>query len=81
MIYMPISEARKKFNTIDDDLKIHKVIFVKRHNNEVFCLVDLEFWEVIEKTLDILGDRDSMVMLAEAIQDILNGRVVEQELL
>ena len=74
-----ISEARKRFNTLDEDLKSRPVIRITRHNKEAFAVVDIDYLETILETLEVMTDPDALNMLNASIQAIQNGEVFDQE--
>ena len=76
---LDISEARKQFNSLDQRLRDERMIVVKRHNKEVFGLIDLDFFEALMETMYVLADPEAMTMLEESINDIQNGRVHDHE--
>lgn len=76
---LDISEARSKFNTIDNDLERNPVIIIKRHNKEVFAVVNMEYLETLLDTLDVLSDPDATQMLQDSIRAIENGDLIDQE--
>lgn len=80
-----ISEARKQFNSLDERLKSDPVMYVTRHNKQVFAVVNLEYIRTVIETMEILSDRNAMKLLQQSLDDIRNGRVhdhddVEEEL-
>ncbi len=82
---LDISEARKQFNSIDERLKDHRVIYVTRHNKRAFAVVDLDFLSAVMSTIDILADPEAMDLIEKGIADIRAGRFrdhddVEKEL-
>ena len=73
-----ISEARKRFNTLDEELKLRPVIRITRHNKEAFAIVDIDYLETILETLEVMTDPDALRMLNESIQAIKKGDVFDQ---
>jgi antitoxin YefM len=76
---LDISEARKQLNSIDERLKDECVIYVTRHNRQVFAVVNLEYLQAVKETLEILADPDALKMLQESISDIREGRLVDHD--
>ena len=74
-----ISEARKRFNTLDRDLKDRPVIYITRHNREAFAVVDIEYLETVMETMEVLGDPEAMQMLNESLRGIERGELIDQE--
>ncbi len=76
---LDISEARKRFNTIDRDLKERPVIYITRHNREAFAIIDIDYLESVMETMEVLGDPEAMQMLNESLRDIERGELIDQE--
>ena len=76
---LDISEARKKFNNLDRDLEERPVIYITRHNKQAFAVVNLEYLETIIETLDVMADPAALDMLKQSLDDIENGRLIDQE--
>ena len=76
---LDISEARKRFNTIDRDLKDRPVIYITRHNREAFAIVDIDYLESVMETIEVLGDPEAMQMLNESLRAIERGELIDQE--
>jgi PHD/YefM family antitoxin component YafN of YafNO toxin-antitoxin module len=82
---LDISEARKQLNSIDERLKVERIIYVTRHNKKAFAVVNLDYLSAVIDTVDILADPEAMRMLKESVDDIRAGRLhdhddVEKEL-
>ena len=76
---LDISEARKKFNTLDRDLQDDYVIYITRHNKKAFAVVNVEYLTTVMETLEILADPEAIRMLQDSIADIRHGRVFDQD--
>lgn len=76
---MDISEARKKFNTLDRDLQDDCVIYVTRHNKKAFAVVNVEYLTTVMETLEVLADPEALQLLQDSIADIRAGRVFDQD--
>ena len=76
---LDISEARKRFNTIERDLKDSPVIYITRHNQEAFAIVDIDYLETVMETMEVLGDPEAMQMLNESLRAIERGELIDQE--
>lgn len=76
---LDISEARKRFNTIDRDLKDRPVIYITRHNREAFAIVDIDYLETVMETIEVLADPEAMQMLNESVHAIERGELIDQE--
>lgn len=74
-----ISEARRLFSTLDERLSIEKVIYVTRHNNKAFAIVDIEYISAVIETLEIMSDPVSYKMFQESLEDIKNGKLHDHE--
>ena len=72
---LEISEARKQFNTLDERLQDHPVIYVRRHHKQAFAIVNIEYLESVLETVDILADPDALDALQRSLADIKKGRV------
>ena len=75
---LDISEARKKFNTLDQDLKERPVIYITRHDKDAFAIVDIEYLETVMETMEVLGDSETTAMLRESLRAIEEGDLVDQ---
>ena len=76
---LDISEARKRFNTLDRELKNRPVIYITRHNREAFAIVDIDYLETVLETMEVLGDPEAMQMLNESLRAIERGELIDQE--
>lgn len=76
---LDISEARKKFNTLDRDLQDDCVIYVTRHNKKAFAVVNVEYLTTVMETLEVLADPEALQLLQDSIADIRAGRVFDQD--
>lgn len=76
---LDISEARKRFNSLDEELETNSVIYIKRHGKDAFAVVDIEYLETVLETLEILSDPDTLAMLQESIEAIEQGKLIDQE--
>lgn len=76
---LDISEARKRFNTLDRELKDRPVIYITRHNRQAFAVVDIDYLETVMETMEVLGDPEAMQMLNESLRAIEKGELVDQE--
>ena len=75
----PISWARAHLMSMDKHLKESPIIWIERHGKPVFAIVDVEYFECIEETLEIMGDPIAMADLQQAIDDIRADRVMDHE--
>lgn len=76
---LDISEARKRFNTLDREFETGPIIYIKRHGKDVFAVVNTEYLETIMETMEILSDPKAAAMLQASIDDIEHGRLIDQE--
>ncbi len=76
---LDISEARKQFSTLDEQLREDLIIKITRHNKGAFAVVDLDYLEMLMETVEILSDPEAMEMLNKSIEDIQAGRVRDHE--
>lgn len=76
---LDISEARKKFNTLDRDLQDECVIYITRHNKKAFAVVNADYLSTVMETLEVLADPEALRMLQDSLADIRHGRVFDQD--
>ena len=76
---LEISEARKQFNTLDQRLQDHPVIYVRRHNQQAFAIVNIEYLEAVLETVSILADPAALGAMKQSLVDIKKGRVHDHE--
>lgn len=76
---LDISEARKKFNTLDQDLDENAIIHITRHGKRAFAIVNTEYLSTVMETMEILADPDALEMLQASMEDIRQGRVFDQD--
>ena len=76
---LEISEARKQFNTLDQRLLDHPVIYVRRHNQQAFAIVNIEYLEAVLETVSILADPEALEALKQSVVDIKKGRLHDHE--
>lgn len=76
---LDISEARRRFNTLDRDLQERPVIYITRHSKSAFAVVDIEYLETIMETMEVLADGDARKLLEESIQDIQAGKLIDHD--
>lgn len=76
---LDISDARKQFNTLDKRLKDDPVILVTRYNKAAFAVVDIEYLQAMQETMDVLSDPGAAALLAQSIRDIAEGRLHDHE--
>lgn len=76
---LDISEARKRFNTLDRDLRERPVIYITRHNKSAFAVVDVDYLETIMETMEVLADEEARTLLEKSIDDIRSGRLIDHD--
>jgi len=76
---LDISEARRRFNKLDQELVEKRVIFITRHNKRAFAIVDPEYLETVLETIDVLADPEAAAALKASIEDIREGRIYDQD--
>jgi len=74
-----ISEARRRFNSLDEQLTSDSILYVTRHNKRAFAIVNVDLIEAIMETLEIMSDPQSYQMFVKSLEDIASGRVHDQE--
>ena len=76
---IPIAEARRGLNRIDERLKDTPVILVTRHGKNVFAFVESEYFEMLLETLEIMSDPELRKMLKDSLDDIRQGRLIDHD--
>jgi PHD/YefM family antitoxin component YafN of YafNO toxin-antitoxin module len=76
---LDISEARKQFTKLDERLKEDRLIWITRHNKQVFAVVHIELMQACLETLEILEDPEAIQMLRQSLEDIRAGRLHDHE--
>lgn len=76
---LDISEARRQLGTLDKRLKEDNVIVITRHNKSAFVTVDVDYYETLMETLEILADPEAVSLLQESLADIKAGRLHDHE--
>jgi len=76
---LAISETRRQLGTLDTRLKEENVIVITRHNKSAFVTVDVEYYETLMETLEILADPEAVSLLQQSHTDIQAGRLHDQE--
>lgn len=76
---LDITEARKQFNKLDERLRDDRVIYVTRHNKQVFAVVDVEFLSTVLETIEIVSDPESYRMFMQSLEDIKMGRLHDHD--
>lgn len=76
---LDISEARKQFTQLDERLREDRLIWVTRHNKQVFAVVDIDWMQAVLETLEILNDPAALRMLQQSLEDIRAGRLYDHE--
>ena len=76
---LDISEARKQFTRLDERLREDHLIWVTRHNKEVFAVVNIDLMQACLETLEILENPEAIQMLQQSLEDIRAGRLHDHE--
>lgn len=70
---LPIMEARKQLTSLPE-LLVHNgqvdVVEITRRGKPVLAVIPWELYESISETLEVLGDRDLMLLLRQSIQEL-----------
>ena len=70
---LPIMEARKQLTSLPE-LLVHNgqvdVVEITRRGKPVLAVIPWELYESISETLEVLGDRDLMLLLRQSIQEM-----------
>ncbi len=84
---MEISEARRKLTRMEDFLKksSRRAVRVTRYGRDSVVILDVDYFESLLETLDILSDPTALDSLERSLRDVKAGRVhnwknVEREL-
>ncbi|MCH8900192.1 MAG: type II toxin-antitoxin system Phd/YefM family antitoxin [Acidobacteria bacterium] len=76
MATAPLTEARDRLSEIMDDVASHGTEWtITRHGRPVAVIVGAEEYESLIETLNILSDDGTMSAIAEAEQDVAEGRL------
>jgi len=76
---LEFSEARRKFNSLDQTLQDHAIIYVRRDNQQAFAIVNIDYLEAVLETVEILADPKALDTLKRSLDDIKTGRTLDHE--
>jgi len=76
---LDITEARNQFNRLDERLHDERVIYITRHNKQVFAVVNTEFLSILLETIEIMSSPESHKMFMDSLEDMREGRVHDHE--
>lgn len=76
---LDITEARAQLNRLDERLADERIIYVTRHNKQVFAMVDIEFLQTTLETIEIMSDPESFKLFQQSLEDIKQGRVHDHD--
>ena len=76
---LDITEARRQFNKLDERLRDEHVIFITRHNQQAFAVVDIDYLSTVLETIEILSNPESYGMFLQSLEDIKAGRLHDHE--
>lgn len=76
--YLTITEARKNFLNLPDEL-IDEPIIITKHGKPVMVTVSYEQMESLVETLEILEDKEFSSQLSPSIQQDKDGQTVSWE--
>ncbi|MEM9509531.1 MAG: type II toxin-antitoxin system Phd/YefM family antitoxin [Cyanobacteria bacterium P01_E01_bin.35] len=76
--YLTITEARKNFLNLPDELADEPIIITK-HGNPVMVTMSYEQMESLLETLEILADKEFSLQLSTSIQQHKAGETVSWE--
>ncbi|MEZ6234845.1 MAG: type II toxin-antitoxin system prevent-host-death family antitoxin [Phycisphaerales bacterium] len=76
---LDITEARRQFNSLDQQVEAEQVVFVTRHGKRVFAVVNVEFLEAVLETIEIVSDPESFRQFQQSLDDIRRGRVRDHD--
>lgn len=70
---LPIMEARKQLTSLPE-LLVHNgqvdVVEITRRGKPVLAVIPWELYESISETLEVLGDKELMLLLRQSIQEM-----------
>lgn len=76
---LPIMEARKQLTTLPE-LLVHNgqidVAEITRRGKPVLAVMPWELYETLSETLEVLGDRELMLLLRQSIQEMESNRLI-----
>lgn len=76
---LDISEARKRFNTLDRQLQDDPVIVITRHNKKAFAVINIDYLETLMETMEVLSDPEAVKMLEESMDAVKRGDLIDQK--
>ena len=77
---IPFSEARAEFSELLDEIGArHEHVVVTRNGRPAAVVLSPEEYEVIEETLEVLGDDEALAALRESDEDVRAGRLFSLE--
>ena len=76
---MSISETRRKFTSLEDELSYEDTISVTNHGKEVFALLRWDSYESIAETLEIISDDETYENFKIGIQQMQNNELMDFE--
>lgn len=74
-----VSDLRENISNILDEVEAGRECVITRHGRAVAVILDIEEYESLVETLNILSDDDTMDALAEAELDLAEGRVTSED--
>ena len=77
-----ITEARHRFLEIADHLANHPeegALVVTKRGKPFLALLSYEFYETLQETLEIVGDRDMMSQFRQSVAEVADGMATPLE--
>jgi len=76
---MDVTEARASFGQLQERVRDEQYILVTKRGKEAFAVVDIEFFEALLETVEIISDPESYQLFQQSLEDIRSGRVIEHD--
>ena len=74
-----ITEARRRVNTIDEQLSSEPIIYVTRHGKTAYAFVDAECISAMLETIEIMSDPESYEAFQRSLRDVQEGRLHDHD--
>lgn len=74
---MSISETKRRFSTLDNNLKFDDTISVTKKGNPTLAVIRWDTYESMEETLEILADKQLVADLNCGIEDMKANKLVD----
>jgi antitoxin YefM len=75
-----ISEARNELTSLPETLnEENRTVAITRRGKPVLAVMPWELYESIMETIEIMGDKELMVSLRQAIEEVAGGKAIPWE--